>query len=200
MTTPRLTEIHTQLCLELQNAVVATRHPWHLPGLATIAAHGPEVRTVVLRAVADDAATLTIHTDARTPKIAQLRRDNRVSLLFHDANRQTQIVMRGEASLHSDDDIANEQWAQSAPSSQLAYMAPLAPGVVVEGPWTNRPQEFQGRLPAPAQLQSGRPNFMAIVCHIRQIDWLWLQPDGNLRARFDYETPQTPPTGQWLAP
>ena len=98
------------------------QHGCHWPVLASTAADGaPDARTVVLRALDVDHRTLQIHSDAQAGKLAQLRRDPRVCLVFYDGAARTQLRVRGEARLHLDDPFADAAWARLAAHSQALY-------------------------------------------------------------------------------
>ena len=66
-------------------------HPYRNAFVATLDTTGaPTVRTVVLRAADRSAGTIDFHTDCRSSKVAQLRRDARVGWVFWDAADRVQ--------------------------------------------------------------------------------------------------------------
>ncbi|MFO1003586.1 MAG: pyridoxamine 5'-phosphate oxidase family protein [Planctomycetaceae bacterium] len=95
-----LTEIYASIWDLLGSSAAGTAPDWRLPVLATLTDHGCEQRTVVLRVVDRDHGALLFHTDVRSSKVEQIRKDNRVSLLFYDHERSVQLKIRGVASIH----------------------------------------------------------------------------------------------------
>ena len=171
---------------------------WRLPVMATTTLDGVCQRTLVLRRVCNQTRTLQFHTDVRSHKITHLQHDARVSLLFYDHARSVQMQIRGKASLHRNDSIADALWNDSPPESLRGYLAPQAPGTFTPKANINLPIHVQGRIPDRSEIEPGKVNFVVIEVHTHQADWLHLSRDGNIRARFIYEQGQ--PQGQWLTP
>lgn len=73
------------------------RHPFRYFHLATFGDY-PEVRTLVLREFGPDWSIL-FYTDARTPKVQELRQNSRVSALFYHPKKQLQLRIKGTASV-----------------------------------------------------------------------------------------------------
>lgn len=113
---------------ELIRSNVDRRHPFRYLSLAT---HGvyPETRTVVKRKTTPELDTV-IFTDARSPKVEQIRKNNKVSVLFYHPKKKLQIRINGEALLieegHSDYRQYFEQVKNSA--SIKDYTTRFAPG------------------------------------------------------------------------
>ncbi len=62
------------------------RSPFRTPALATLGRDGaPQLRTVVLRGFDPAARSLSIHTDRRSAKVAELAADPRAALHVYDA-------------------------------------------------------------------------------------------------------------------
>lgn len=117
-----LTNILASAWQLLASGCADPQHGCHWPVLASTAADGaPDARTVVLRALDTDRRTLQIHSDAQAGKLAQLRRDPRVCLVFYDGPARTQLRVHGAASLHLDDPVANAAWARLPAHSRALY-------------------------------------------------------------------------------
>ncbi|SLN66264.1 pyridoxamine 5'-phosphate oxidase [Aquimixticola soesokkakensis] len=68
--------------------------------LSTLDAEGaPQARILVLRHARADTAIVEMHTDAATPKVAQIARDPRASLTFWDESRSLQLRLTGRVSV-----------------------------------------------------------------------------------------------------
>lgn len=164
------------------------RSPMHTPVLASVDGDGaPALRTVVLRAWDPAARVLRVHTDLRSPKVAELRARPRAALLAYDPGQRVQLRLSGTVSLHAGDAVAASAWAESRPASRTCYAAAHAPGAEVHAP-----------APAPTDTDAGWPNFVAICLRLEVLDYLSLAHSGHRRARFDWRDGAL--VGRWVAP
>jgi pyridoxamine 5'-phosphate oxidase len=185
----------------LDCAVRQRRDGWHLPVLATIDGEGaPAARTVVLRAVDRGARSVFCHSDARSPKVAEIARSPLVAWCFYDASRREQVRLRGRARVHraaDEDSLALDRWQIATPSSRRCYLAPRAPGETAEQASPNLPEELRRRLPEEGEDAAGLVNFAVIATQVEVIDWLELHADGHRWARFVWEGAWV---GKWVEP
>lgn len=168
---------------QLRRGAADRRAAFHTPCLATVRADGtPSARTVVLRAVEQETATLRFHTDRRSAKVEEIAGRPEVALHFYDPGRKIQLRVEGLARLHRDDPVAAAAWQATRPFSRACYRVPATPG-----------EEIAAPLPAdlgPAQLghaeqgEAGAEHFAAVVVTLRSIEWLYLAARGHRRARF----------------
>ena len=85
------TNVYQELWQSL-GAATRSRSPFTMMQLATIGMDGaPKVRTIVIRQVDETHSTLSFVTDVRSPKIAEIRLDPRVSLVGYDPQAGIQI-------------------------------------------------------------------------------------------------------------
>jgi pyridoxamine 5'-phosphate oxidase len=167
----------------------------HHPVVATGSIEdGPRLRTVILRFVDADRQILRFHTDLRAQKIAELRADPRIALLVYDGAAKIQIRLEGQASLHSEDGVADFAWQASQRMSRACYATMPAPGTAIGAPDAYRP----GRSDAASE-GIGRPNFCAVQIKAARLEWLYLLHSGHRRAQFDY-APDGSVTSNWLVP
>lgn len=169
----------------LRRAVVDRRHPFRLPTLATTDHGIPDARTVVLRSADPDTWTIACHTDRRSPKFHQLAQHPQCAWVFYDPNARTQLRINTNASLHTDDTIADAAWAASHPGARDCYRAVRPPSTPAPGP----------AAPEPDQTESGRDRFAVVRARVLSIDWLFLHHAGHRRALF---RPDQPPV--WFSP
>jgi hypothetical protein len=119
----------------LSRGVVDRKHPARHPTLATLGPEGPELRTLVLRGADRAAATLELHTDADSPKAAQIAAEPRVALHVWLPKPRIQIRMRARAEITAGDTAlfaclpaeAQANYGGAAPGTPLGNTAP-APG------------------------------------------------------------------------
>ena len=194
-----LSEIHTSIWDLLESSAAGNAPGWRLPVLATLTDHGCEQRTVVLRVVDRDNGALLFHTDVRSSKVEQIRKDGRVSLLFYDHDRSVQLKIRGVASIHQTDEFAQSLWEAGTPASLKMYSAPLSPGTQCDSFNHNMAESLLGRLPERHEIESGRVNFCAIRIVVQSAEWLRLSQSGHLRASFELIEGRLKSTG-WIAP
>ncbi|HKK48041.1 MAG TPA: pyridoxamine 5'-phosphate oxidase family protein, partial [Alkalispirochaeta sp.] len=124
---------------ELEAGVAQGPHPFHTAALATVGTHSgtpvaAEVRTVVLRYVDREGWRVDLHTDLRSPKVAEIRANPAVSLLFYDAPGKRQLRAKGRATIHTQDDLTAARWETMRSQSRECYRAPGAPSSPVAGP------------------------------------------------------------------
>ncbi|AHM03414.1 pyridoxamine 5'-phosphate oxidase-related protein, FMN-binding protein [Roseibacterium elongatum DSM 19469] len=177
MSEQTLTGMFDMVWGHLSRGVSDRRHPARHPTLATIGPDGPDMRTLVLRAAHRDSARLDLHTDAASPKYAQIRRDPLIALHVWIPKARLQIRARGLARLEPGDPAL---FAALPPEAQANYGGP-APGTA--GPHTQPPTPDASR-------------FALIRCQVTQIDALLLA-DPHQRALYTAETGWQ---GQWIAP
>jgi 3-hydroxyisobutyrate dehydrogenase len=172
--------------------------PFHWPVLGTTGSNGSSLRTVILRDFVAADRILVCHTDARAEKIREIKKSPSVSWLFYHPKRKVQLRISGQATLHTDDQFAEAQWAATKLTSRLNYCATEAPGTTIEKPSSGLPDFLLKKIPTLLETQHGRNHFMAIACRIESMDWLRLSTMGNQRARFEWNEDGLHAT--WLVP
>jgi len=183
----------------LEAAVPDGRHGWHL---MTVASGGrgsaPDVRTVVMRQASPADRTIAFHTDRRSAKVPVLHSEPEVGLLWYDRERRIQLRATARATIHQDDDLADEAWARSSLSSRRCYLAPHPPSEVLESFSANLPEDLLHRAPGEADSESGRRHFAVVRCLLDSAELLQLRHDGHVRARFTWSGEDL--VSEWLAP
>jgi pyridoxamine 5'-phosphate oxidase len=172
--------------------------PFHWPALGTTAKEGVRQRTVILRKLILPERILVCHTDARAEKVGEILNSAKVSWLFYHPKRKVQLRISGPATLHADNQFADEQWAATKITSRLNYCAAAPPGTPVDKPSSGLPDFLRNKVPTIFESEIGRKNFMAIAGQIDSMDWLNLSALGNRRARFDWDEKGLDAT--WLIP
>jgi hypothetical protein len=173
------------------------KSPLHTPVVASVDGDGlPQARVMVLRKADPAAATLRFHTDARSPKVAQL--DGRpVSVLGYHAAEQMQLRIAGTARVATDGEQVDGIWAQSTLFARRCYLAQSAPGTPMPGPSSGLPAWIEGQQPTAEQIIPARANFATLWIDVTAIDWLHLANSGHRRALFRAADGWA---GQWRAP
>ncbi|KAG8150091.1 pyridoxamine 5'-phosphate oxidase family protein [Burkholderia catarinensis] len=190
-----LTETYDRLWSCLESGVGAQRSPFTMLQAATLGVDGaPKVRTIVLRQVSRADRVLSFHTDARSEKVAELRRDPRIALVANDLDALVQIRAEGVAAICDDEAQRRAIWQSSRPHTLLLYRAPLPPGTPVESPEDAHVAASQGAQPA----GDGYENFCLLHVTVTRIDWLELARAGHRRAVFELH--ESGYAARWVAP
>lgn len=173
------------------------KSPVHTPVVASVDATGlPQARVMVLRKADPAAASLRFHTDARSPKVAQL--DGKpVAVLAYHAAEQVQLRVSGTARVLTDGDMVEGIWAQSTLFARRCYLAEQAPGTPLPGPASGLPAWIEGQQPTAEQIVPARANFATLWIDVTVIDWLHLANSGHRRAVFRSGDGWA---GEWVAP
>jgi len=174
-------------------------HPFRKPVLSSVGPDGaPRARIIILRDVIFDERIIRLHTDVRSSKILEIQENPDVILAFYDPEQEVQLQLSGRASIHGGDGFADSAWGQASAPSRRAYLATGHPGTASPVPTSGLPVDVEGIIPPEKRLSEGRENFAAIQIRYHQIDWLFLSPNGNRRARFVFEDGAWGAT--WLVP
>lgn len=184
----------------LEDAAARARDPFHTPVLGTVRAADGQcaLRTVVLRRAEPSLRRLVCHTDLRSSKVVDLEVAPRASWLFYDREARLQVRAGGAVSLHTDDDLADQQWRAARLSSRRCYLSEPGPGQALDGPGVTLPDDLVDRVPTEAEASQGRGNFAVIACTVDDIDCLMLRYQGHRRLRFSWREGRW--HGRWVAP
>ncbi len=117
----------------LSRACHDVKHAFRLCMLATVdEKHLPKNRVVVLRSCDTRQKLLSFHSDIRSGKIAQLRQNPAVSMLFWDSRHSLQVRVEGLAVIHHANAVTTEKLAKLPPHQFALYGHATAPGVSVD--------------------------------------------------------------------
>jgi pyridoxamine 5'-phosphate oxidase len=164
------------------------RAAFHTPTLSTVGLDGrPRARTVVMRGLDVAERLIRLHSDVRSAKVSEVRRDPRVALVFYDVAAKLQVRAEGTAAVHAGDDVAREAWGRSQPMARAIYAGPVAPGTPIAAP-------AQAEPPA----DGGEAHFAVIRCIFDRLDLLSLQAAGHRRLLLRWTGEER--SAQWLTP
>ena len=173
----------------LERGVASSRHAYHTPVVATCDPDDqPDARVVVLRRVDRDRRALMFHSDARSPKVQQLRHRPTASWVFWSPPEKVQLRAVGVCSVHLDDELADRQWDASTAASRRCYLAPHPPSETADAPAANLPEDVRDAVPSADRVEAGRGNFAVVRTELRRLDWLYLHHTGHRRARFQWDS------------
>ena len=171
----------------LERGATHSHDPFHWPVLGTTGKDGCNLRTVILRRFILPDRILVCHTDARAMKVQEIGDCSKVGWLFYHPKKKVQLRISGQATCHTDDQLAHDQWAATRIRSRLDYAASDPPGTPVDRPSSGLADFLLKKTPTLLESERSRKNFMAISCRIDSIDWLMLRALGHQRGRFDWD-------------
>ncbi len=153
---------------ELERATRERDHAWRTPVLATVDAdHAPQARTVVLRSADAVRGEFRVFTDARSPKVGELRAQPRAVLVFWSPLLNWQLRATVDVVVLDQGDEVDEAWARVSTSAAARdYLAPVAPGHVLD---------------ASADGTASQHHLVILVAQLRAMDWLELGGQGEHR-------------------
>src|SRR5687768_4302963 len=115
-------EILKNIWKHLDMGALDRKHPFHTPVFGTVGENCvPNLRVVVLRRFWRKPPRLAFHTHIGAPKMKEIKSNNRVSWLFYHVENKLQIRINGKATIHTNDDLAEEQWLATGFFSRCCY-------------------------------------------------------------------------------
>jgi 3-hydroxyisobutyrate dehydrogenase len=195
-----LSEILNNCWEQLTAGVKSSKHPFHHPVLGTINQNFAETRTIILRKVIPAEQSLIFHSDARSPKINQLKKNNKVSWLFYDEQSRIQIRIKSEAIIHHQNDFALERWNASRLESRRCYLVNPSPSTISKIATDGLPKNLSVKDLTEENVAAGFENFVAVQTKVLEIDWLFLNHAAHKRAKFSYHPETNKITQNWLIP
>ena len=191
-------EILKNIWKNLDLGTLQRRHPFHQPVFATICDREPSLRTVVLRRFWRRPPMLAFHSHKGSPKINQIKTNPNVYWLFYHPEEKLQVRIKGVATIHLGDELAEEQWQSTELFSRRCYVGE-APTQTSKKPTSGLPEDLINREPTHEESEVGRANFVVVTSTIKEIDCLELAVRGHRRSLFTwYETGEL--ETKWLTP
>jgi hypothetical protein len=186
--------------LLLEDAARNRHSPMHTPVLVSSGEDlTARARTVVLRDTVRTTRELRIHADSRSAKIEELHRQPTCQVLAYHPVQKIQLRLDATATIHQENDVAREIWAQMPLSSRRCYLAQEAPGSRASKPTSGLPTDLENRVPEAAESEAGFRYFAAVAIKVEQLEWLYLAAQGHRRAQFDWAADGVV-TSCWLVP
>jgi pyridoxamine 5'-phosphate oxidase len=187
------TAVYQELWRSLDSAI-KSRSPFTMMQLATIGMDGaPRVRTVVVREVDEAHSTLSFVTDIRSPKIAEIRRDPRASLVGFDPQEGIQIRLEGQAVIIDQPVEKKSFWDMCPPHTLALFQTPYAPGIEIASP-----REAVGTMEHRDGNERAFINFCVVTVELSRLEWLDLSPEGHQRCSFQRRADSW--VGTWITP
>lgn len=162
---------------ELVNGSSKKEHPYRFFTIGTQNGNTVRLRTVVLRKVFPN-FKLLFYTDKRSQKVADIKKQKKISILFYHPKKKLQLRMDGEANIISDTVKIEELWKNISAASRKDYTTLKAPGEHIKAP---EHLEFDASVNhfcpieiEPQQiefLRLGKPHHTRISYHLVENEW-----------------------------
>ena len=184
----------------LEEAIGDPTSPVRTPVLISISTDGlAQGRTVVLRGFNRQQRQLTIYTDARSAKVAQLRAQPACTLVAYQPNPMMQLRLGADATVNYNNAITYEAWAVMPGPNRCNYLTDPDPGSISVQATDGRPVINAESMPTHAENEIAYSHFAVIVFTINQLEWLYLPRRGHRRARFVWDAAGSLKS-DWLIP
>ncbi|HEX8638997.1 MAG TPA: pyridoxamine 5'-phosphate oxidase family protein [Pyrinomonadaceae bacterium] len=191
-------EILKKIWKHLDLATLERDHPFHTPVFGTVCDDAPNLRVVVLRRFWRKSPRLAFHTHIGSPKISEVRSNPNVSFAFYHPQEKLQLRVRGTATVHLNDELAEEQWLSTELFARRCYIGD-APSQESRKPVSGLPEHLLNRQPTAEESEAGRANFVVVSSTIDSIDCLELAVRGHRRSLFVWNASGGLET-KWLTP
>ena len=184
----------------LEEAIGDPTSPVRTPVLISISTDGlAQGRTVVLRGFNRQQRQLTIYTDARSAKVAQLRAQPTCTLVAYQPNPMMQLRLSTNAIVNHNNEITHEAWAVMPGPNRCNYLTDPDPGSISGQPTDGRPVINAESVPTNNENKIAYSHFSVIVFTINELEWLYLPRRGHRRAQFIWDEANSLQS-DWLIP
>jgi len=177
---PDLKDIVNQV-FKLLRRSAQTGSDLHYPVLSTISEGKARLRKVVLRDFDAATAELFIHTDLRSHKIKNIKKEPHVSLLFWDPDKRVQLQVFGKAIINHLDVTAKKHWDYLPDIAKRTYGGPFNPGSIISEYMVNEAINVDSETINKEAFH----HFVVLRIEIEEIEYLKLRKEGHVRARLN---------------
>ncbi|MEC9197021.1 MAG: pyridoxamine 5'-phosphate oxidase family protein [Pseudomonadota bacterium] len=180
-------DLHSFLALGWDRLRAGVAEPTAAARTMTLATTGlsgwPQARTVVLRGADQASGLLTVHTDGASEKVAEIRMDQRATMLVWDDEVNLQIRLRVEVEERPRKYLA-KLWERIPDSARRVYGGAPYPGYAIASPQDHHTDGDFGR-------------FAVLDCAVVEVELLRITPTRHFRAVYRVSEGFK---GTWLAP
>ena len=147
--------------------------------------HFLDSRIVVLRKFDENSLKLNFHTDMRSPKIINLKKNCDSFFVFYDPKIKIQLRIKTQSTINNKNEITKNSWEQTRLFSRKCYLTTKSPSSITNIPEDGIPLHLKGVDPKDDESEKGYGNFAVIENQILNIDWLYLSSSGHRRLNIN---------------
>ena len=135
-------EIFEDIKKNLTRGVKDRKHTFHTPVFSNIDSEGGiDSRVVVLRKFDPNSMTLNFHTDFRSPKVPNLKKNSSSQFVFYDHKLKIQMRIKTTSLVNNQNDTAKEMWDKTRLFSRKCYLTLKDPSSITEIPEDGIPEQ-----------------------------------------------------------
>ena len=192
-------KIFEDIKTNLTRGIKDRKHAFHNPVFSNVNLSGDvDSRVVVLRKFDPIKMILNFHTDYRSPKVRNLKKNNKSIFVFYDHKSKIQMRIKTTSVLHYQNKTAKEMWDKTRLLSRKCYLTSKDPSSFTSIPEDGIPEHLNGKEPQFEESEKGFENFTVVENKIDEIDWLYLEITGHRRLNLIFK--KNKPEYQWLIP
>tara|TARA_B100000029_G_scaffold489697_1_gene547694 strand:+ start:386 stop:994 length:609 start_codon:yes stop_codon:yes gene_type:complete len=192
-------EIFEDIKKYLTKGVKHRKHTFHTPVFSNINdKNSVESRVVVLRKFDSYNMVLNFHTDIRSPKVNDLKKNSDSLFVFYDHKLKLQLRIKTISMINNQNKITKEIWGGTKLSSRKCYLTEKAPSSFASLPEDGISESLAGKDPTLMESEKGYKNFTVVENQIKQIDWLYLASSGHKRLKVILK--EKIPYFEWMIP
>jgi len=192
-------EIFEDIKRNLARGVKDRKHSFHTPVFCNVNDDSViESRIVVLRKFDPLKLILNFHTDYRSPKVKNLKKNNNSLFVFYDHKLKIQMRIKTTSILNNQNEISKEMWDKTRLLSRKCYLTKKDPSSFTSSPEDGIPEHLIGKEPDFEESEKGFKNFTVVENKVNEIDWLYLKISGHRRLKLIFKNEN--PEYQWLIP
>ena len=184
----------------LSRGVKDRKSSFHYTTLCTVENNSkPQARTVIFRNFNTEKFYLYVHSDLRSKKINEIKKNSHVSLVFYDDKKKIQLRIRGVAKIVPS---KKDSWNKLSNWSRRCYLSEESPGINKQEPSSGFSEKYYFNAPSTEESEKGLQNFSVIEIIAEEIEWLFLASQGHRRILFDIkrDLDNIKIEGRWLVP
>ena len=153
-----------QIWSNLNDGVQDRDHDYHTAVFSSLDNnHQPTSRTIILRSCIKEDKILTFHSDFRSPKTIDIKKNNECFLLFYSSKLKEQLRIKVLSSLQYKNHITKEAWEKTQLMSRKCYLTSFPPGHLINYPTDGIPDHLIGKEPEKIESEKGYINFCVIT-------------------------------------
>ena len=177
---------------KLEKSIHERNNNLNILSLATIdLEQKPQVRKIVLREFNQRTLRVRFHTDKRSQKFNEIKKNNNISLLGYDFDDRFQIRIEAKADTSLPKKDLKDIWNNMNSNSKECYSIKNFPGENIKSLDHILYYEDSYKM-------KSFNNFIAIESKIETLDLLFLHHKGHIRAKFTNLNDNL--IGNWVAP
>ncbi len=173
----------------LSDAVENAKTLFHSPTVSSIEDSKIVSRVMVLREFNLKDRFMRFHTDYRSPKIKQYKKNSTASVLGYDPILKVQIKLQGTIESHYHNSVTRNAWDGSTNRSKKCYSVRGGSSFKIDNP--NKYDLKDGNI------EDGYMNFAVLIFTFNSLEFLHLKSSGHRRALHTWNDNYA---SQWLVP